>query len=91
MLLRRLHTGQMGRIDHQHRVKLESHRPRLHVADAGQEQGAENFLIAQPAANPRGHFFQQMIARRFFQHAHQRFNFRPELHAAGGQLRFRGR
>ena len=36
--IRRRDAGQMRRVHHQHRMKLEPHRPRLHVPHPGQQQ-----------------------------------------------------
>ena len=70
----------MRGVDHQHGVEFEAHRPRLHVTHAGQQQRGQHFAIARAAFDAAGDFFEQPVARRFFQQAHQRFDFRLKAH-----------
>ena len=81
MLRRRRHAGQVRRIHDQHGVKLEAdRRPRLDVLHAGQQQRGQQFLVAHAAADAVGNFFQQSVARRFFEQPHERLDLRLQLH-----------
>ena len=71
-------TRQVGGIYHQHGVKLETDRPRLNVAYAGQQQGGQQLPIAQTLLDPRSHLLQQSVPPAFFQHSHEGLDFRPE-------------
>ena len=78
MLRRRSHAGQVRRVHHQHRVKFEpDRRPRLDILHAGQQQRGQHFLVTHAATDAVGNFFQQLVARRFFEQPHERFDLRP--------------
>jgi len=82
------HAGEMRRVDHQHRMELETQRPRLHVANAGQEQRRDHLAIARPLLDFGRHFLQQLLSRRIFHQADQRLDLVIEPHDLGVRFRF---
>ena len=70
-------------------MKLEADGwPRLDVLHAGQQQRGQQLAIAQSLVNPIGNFFQQPVARRFFDEPHQRLDLRLQPHDVRRELRF---
>ena len=62
----------MRGIHHQHGVKLESDtRTRLDIPHAGKHQRGHERPIGQPRAQARGHFLQQLVARRVLHQSDQ--------------------
>jgi hypothetical protein len=91
MLVRAADAGQMSRMDDQHAVELETHAgTRLHVAHSGKLQRGEDVLIRQPVADARGHLLDQLLARRVFQHPHQRLDVRFQRYDLRPDRRLRG-
>ncbi len=68
----------MRRVDDQHGVELETDRPRLNAAHAGQEHGAEQLLIAGSFSHLIDDAFHEFVARRVFEQTDERFNFGAE-------------
>ena len=77
----------MGRIDYQHRVKLEANAGAgFDVPHAGQQQGGQHFAVAHAVVNAGGHCFEQLIARGDFQQFDKRLDLWVELYDAWVQF-----
>ena len=66
----------MGGIDGQDGVELEADGTGLDVADRGEEEGGEGFVVRQPLLDAGGHLLDQLLARRFLDDFHERLEFR---------------
>ncbi len=88
----RAEAGQVCRVDHQHRVELEPDvGPRLDVAHAGQQQGGQHFLIAQPLLDPPGDLLEEPLARGVLQQPDDGLDLGLEPHDLRVQLGLVGR
>ncbi len=72
----------MGGVDDQHGVELEAdRRARLHIADAGEQQGCEDFLVAQlTSPNAWGDLLEQAFPWCRLDELDDRFDLRPQPH-----------
>src|SRR5882757_2342253 len=91
MLRRRGNARQVSRVDDQNGVELVTHvGPRFDVLHAGDEQAREQLAVAEAAADAGGDLFEQLLARRLLDQAHDGRYFGMQLKGFGVELRFGG-
>ncbi len=66
-------------------------RPRLDVPHARQQEGRQDFLVAQPLVDPPGHLLQQPLARGVLEHADDGLDLGLEPHDLRVELGLVGR
>ena len=80
---------QVRRVDDEDGVELEADRVRLHVADAGQEEGRQQVPVREPLLQvPDGHL-ERPLAGRLLDPAHDRLDLRAEPDRVGADLQVR--
>jgi hypothetical protein len=70
----RSEAGEMRGINDEDGVKFETDWTRLDVADAGQKERREYFLVGRAAVDALGDFFEDAFARGVFEQAHERLD-----------------
>ena len=75
-----LHAGLMRRVNHQHRMELETHWSRLDVAHSCQKKGRENVAIGRALFDPFGHLFDKTLPGCLLNPSYQWLDFRAKLY-----------
>ena len=69
----------MGRIDYQHRMKLEADWMRSDIANSSQQHGRKHLSIGESPPDSRSDLLDDFIAWSRFQQSDQRLDFAMEL------------
>jgi hypothetical protein len=69
------------RVDDEHGVELEANRPRLDIADPGQQQCGNRLAVAEAPTNAMAQLLENPFARRVFEQSHERFDLTAEPNA----------
>jgi hypothetical protein len=67
-------------VNHENRVKFKTHGSRLHVSHPGEQWSRQELPIFKTLPGSQADSFQQPVARRIFQKAHQGLNLRAKSH-----------